>query len=316
MIAGLPVQPALSNALLGWVDWLGAERRLSPRTVSSYGRDAASFLRFLRDRLGYEPGLDDLQALKRDDVWAYQSVRQADGLTAISMARGLSGLRSFFTYLRREGLSDNTVFEGIEAPRIPKTVPKPLSVEEAFETLDVAEDMARVPWFGKRDRALFALLYGCGLRIGEALALNTRDVAETDRIVVTGKGNKQRIVPMIGVVRREIKDYLRHCPYALGADDPLFVGARGKRLNPGLAQKQMRMVRAILGLPDTATPHALRHSFATHLLSGGGDLRTIQELLGHASLSTTQRYTEVDSERLRAVHAAAHPRARRKSGAG
>lgn len=313
MIAGLPVQPALSRALLEWIDWLGSERRLSPRTVNSYGRDAATFMRFLCDHWGYEPGLEDLSNLKRDDVWAYQAARQADGVLPVSMARGLSGLRSLFAYLRREGLCENTVVAAIDAPRIPKTVPKPLSVEEAFETLDAAEDLAKDPWQGKRDRALFALLYGCGLRIGEALSLNVEDVHNTDRIVVTGKGNKQRIVPVLDAVRREIEGYVGVCPYGLSGDDPLFVGARGKRLNPGLAQRQMRAVRAILGLPDTATPHALRHSFATHLLSGGGDLRTIQELLGHASLSTTQRYTEVDSERLLAVHAAAHPRARRNS---
>ncbi len=313
MIVGLPVQPGLARVLSEWIDWLGSERRLSPRTVDSYGRDAATFLRFLCDHWGYEPGLEDLENIKRDDVWAFQATRQADGVMPVSMARGLSGLRSLFAYLRREGHCDNTVVTSTDAPRIPKTVPKPLSIEEAFETLDAVEDLATDPWQGKRDRALFALLYGCGLRIGEALSLNVGDIRDADRIVVTGKGNKQRMVPVLAEVRREIAEYLRVCPYGLEGDDPLFVGARGRRLNPGLAQRQMRLVRAVLGLPDTATPHALRHSFATHLLSGGGDLRTIQELLGHASLSTTQRYTEVDGDRLLAVHAAAHPRARRES---
>jgi len=312
-LIGLPVQPAVATALEDWGSWLRHERRLSERTVESYSHDIAVFMRFMERHFGYAVRMDDLAELGRSELWAFQAERQADGLEPTSMARGLSALKSLYAFLDKRGICTNAAIANAEAPRLPKSVPKPLSVEDAYETLDAAEDIAREPWHGKRDRALFALLYGCGLRIGEAIGLNRRDVAGLERIVVTGKGNKQRIVPMLKFVAHEIEAYLAVCPYDTGADGPLFVGARGKRLNPALAQRAMRGVRAVLGLTETATPHALRHSFATHLLSGGGDLRTIQELLGHASLSTTQRYTAVDGERLMDIHAAAHPRARRRS---
>ena len=310
---GLPVQPAVASALEDWISWLRHERRLSERTVESYSHDIAVFMRFLERHFGYAPGIAELGELGRSELWAYQAERQADGLTPTSMARGLSALKSLFAFFDKRGICANAAIANAEAPKLPKSVPKPMSVEDAFETLDTAEDIAREPWHGKRDRALFALLYGCGLRIGEAIALNRRDIAGLEKIVVTGKGNKQRVVPVLKLVAREIEAYLAVCPYDPGLDGPVFVGARGKRLNPALAQRTMRSVRAVLGLTETATPHALRHSFATHLLSGGGDLRTIQELLGHASLSTTQRYTAVDGERLMEVHAAAHPRARRRT---
>lgn len=310
---GLPVQPAVATALENWVSWLRHERRLSERTVESYSHDISIFMRFLDRHFGYAPGIDDLANMGRSELWAFQAERQADGLTPTSMARSLSALKSLFAFLDKRGICTNAAIANAEAPKLPRSVPKPMSVEDAFETLDAAEDIAREPWHGKRDRALFALLYGCGLRIGEAISLNRRDVAGLEKIVITGKGDKQRVVPVLKYVAQEIEAYLAACPYEPGTDGPLFVGARGKRLNPALAQRAMRGVRAVLGLTETATPHALRHSFATHLLSGGGDLRTIQELLGHASLSTTQRYTEVDGERLMEVHAAAHPRARRRS---
>lgn len=312
MIIGLPVQPALAKVLEDWNGWLTHERRLSPRTTESYGHDVATFIRFIRDALGYEPGVEDIAGLTRNQLWAFQADRQAAGMRPVSMARCLSSLKSLYGFMEKRGICNNAVISSAESPRLGKTVPKPLSVEDAIDTLDTAEDLAIEPWQGKRDRALFALLYGCGLRIGEALGLAVRDVAGRTQIVVTGKGNKQRVVPMLPGVSRAIDEYLSLCPFGLADDAPLFVGARGKRLNAAIAQRRMRDVRAVLGLAETATPHALRHSFATHLLSGGGDLRTIQELLGHASLSTTQRYTAVDGERLMAIHAEAHPRARRK----
>ncbi|MBI3113730.1 MAG: tyrosine-type recombinase/integrase, partial [Rhodospirillales bacterium] len=203
--------------------------------------------------------------------------------------------------------------------RVPKSVPKALAVEDALETVTKAEELAPAPWIAKRDAAVLLLLYGAGLRIGEALGLARRQAPAFDSdgndaeatLVVTGKGGKQRLVPVLPVVARAIADYLSHCPVVLADDGPLFVGRRGKRLTARVVQRQMQKARVLLGLPETATPHALRHSFATHLLAGGGDLRTIQELLGHASLSTTQRYTDVDARRLRAVYDDAHPRARR-----
>jgi integrase/recombinase XerC len=219
-------------------------------------------------------------------------------------------VRSFFRFLERRGLAENAGIGTLRTPKLPKSLPKPLSQEEAADAMERIGDMASEPWVGLRDAALVTLLYGCGLRIDEALALNRRDAPLEDRLRVKGKGNKERIVPVLPAVSDAVAKYLAACPHGLGRDDPLFVGARGRRLQAGVVQRQIRKLRAYLGLSDTATPHALRHSFATHLLANGGDLRTIQELLGHASLSTTQRYTAVDESQLMKVYARSHPRAR------
>ena len=226
----------------------------------------------------------------------------------------MSSLRGFFRFLDRRGLVHNPALATVRSPRPPKSVPKALAADEALEALSCAGELHDQPWLAARDVAIFTLLYGCGLRLGEALALNHRDAPRDDAMVITGKGRKQRLVPVLPAVREAIADYVRLCPYRPRPDAPLFVGARGGRLNPGVVQRQMRRLRATIDLPDTATPHALRHSFATHLLAGGGDLRTIQELLGHSSLSTTQRYTDVDATRLERVYKDAHPRARRPGG--
>jgi len=301
----------LVEALDRWRRWLADERRLSPHTLDGYGRDIAAFLSFLTGHLGHVAGLSDLADLKPADVRAYLASRHREGLAKTSQARGLSALKSLFRFLDRQGLVHNAVFGVVRAPRLPISVPKPLGVEEALETLSAAGDIQSQPWMAARDVALFSLLYGCGLRLGEALSL-TRGTAPVrgDAMTITGKGRKQRLVPLLPAVTEAVADYLAQCPYAGGKDEPLFVGARGGPLNPGVVQRQMRRLRPVLGLPDSATPHALRHSFATHLLAGGGDLRTIQELLGHASLSTTQRYTAVDGAALAAVYDKAHPRAR------
>lgn len=308
----LPAQPDVRAAVGDWRTWLASERRVAKNTVDSYGRDIVLFIKFLADHLGHPPGLTDLDALKRVELRAFQSRRRADGASATSIARSLSALKSLYGFLERKGIIANTVVAAAEAPKLPRAVPKPLAIDEAFEALETVDQLSDEPWIGSRDRALFMLLYGCGLRIGEALGLDRKDVAAGERIVVTGKGNKQRVVPVLAEVRAALDDYLALCPYNGDGNTPLFLGLRGKRMKAEIAQKRMREVRQLLGLAETATPHALRHSFATHLLSGGGDLRTIQELLGHASLSTTQRYTEVDAERIVAVHADAHPRARRR----
>ena len=226
----------------------------------------------------------------------------------------MSTVRGFFRYLEKHGLGHNPALGAVRTPKVPKSVPKALDIAEALESVEAVADFTDTPWIAKRDIAVLMLLYGCGLRIGEALALNRHQAPRADTMVVTGKGNKQRLVPVLPVVREAVEDYLAACPRPLEPDDPLFIGARGKRLDASVIQKQMRKIRILFGLPETATPHALRHSFATHLLAGGGDLRTIQELLGHASLSTTQRYTDVDSARLMAVYEAAHPRARKPGG--
>ncbi|MEE8123064.1 MAG: tyrosine recombinase XerC [Alphaproteobacteria bacterium] len=304
------LDPVLAMAVAEWRAWLADEKRASFHTLAAYGRDLDGFLRFLAEHLGGPPSLKDLRSLRPADFRSYLARRAAAGLARASTARALSALRSFFGRLDRQGLVRNAALAAVRAPKLPRTVPKPLSVVDARRALDGANDLIPEPWVAKRDAALFTLLYGCGLRLGEALNLDRKEAPRSDSIVITGKGRKQRMVPVLPLVIAAIEDYLAVCPYRLEPDGPLFVGKQGRRLAAGVVQQRMREIRAALGLPETATPHALRHSFATHLLANGGDLRTIQELLGHASLSTTQRYTEVDAAKLMAVYRGAHPRAR------
>ena len=303
------LDPGLSAAIAEWRNWLADEKRASPHTLAAYRRDLDHFLIFLSEHLGGPPGLSDLAALRPADFRSYLARRAAAGGARTSTARALSTLRGFFRRLERRDLVHNAAIDGVRTPKVPRSVPKPLSPAEARETLEGTGMLGGEPWVAKRDAALLTLLYGCGLRIGEALALDRRQAPIGDSMVVTGKGNKQRMVPVLSVVREGIASYLAACPHRLEADGPLFVGVRGKRLAAGVVQKRMRTLRALLGLAETATPHALRHSFATHLLANGGDLRTIQELLGHVSLSTTQRYTAVDDAKLMEVYRRSHPRA-------
>jgi integrase/recombinase XerC len=292
-----------------WVAWLAGERRASAHTVAAYGRDLALFLDFLTEHLGEMPALSAINTLRPADFRAYLARRAQDGIERSSVTRGLSVLRGFLRFLQRRGLATTTALAALRSPKLPQSVPKPLTVADAAEALEAVGDLAANQWQGKRDAAILALLYGSGLRISEALGLTRAEAPLGDMLAITGKGGKQRLLPVLPVVRRAVADYLAVCPYSLATEGPLFVGARGRPLSPRLVQRQMEVLRGYLGLPETATPHALRHSFATHLLGGGGDLRTIQELLGHASLSTTQRYTSVETERLLAVYDAAHPRA-------
>jgi len=305
----------LAKAVASWRQWLEGEKRASTHTLDAYGRDLAAFLGFLTEHRGAEPDLAALADLGGGDFRAFLARRAGDGLGRSSLARTMSTLRGFFRFLDRFDLVHNPALKTVKSPRPPKSVPKPLAADEAMETLATAAELHDEPWLAARDVALFTLLYGGGLRLGEALGLRRRDAPRSDAsrsdvMVITGKGRKQRVVPILPVVRDAIAAYLRQIPYPAAPDDPLFLGARGGPLNPGVVQRQMRRLRLLLGLAETATPHALRHSFATHLLAGGGDLRTIQELLGHASLSTTQRYTEVDAARLTSVYRDAHPRAK------
>jgi integrase/recombinase XerC len=303
--------PDLAEAIAEWCRWLGSERRASPHTVAAYGRDLKLFLDFLVEHLGEVPSLAALAALRPADFRAYLARRSAEGIEKTSLARGLSVLRGFFRFLDRRGLASNPALAVVRTPKLPVSVPKPLTEDDAAAALDLAGANDRQPWIGKRDLAILTLLYGCGLRLAEALSL-TRGEAPLapGTLVLTGKGNKQRMVPVLPAVAEAVGDYLRACPFELERSGPLFVGARGGALNPRLVQRRMAELRGLLGLADSATPHALRHSFATHLLAGGGDLRAVQELLGHASLSTTQRYTAVDAESLLKVYDAAHPRAK------
>jgi len=299
----------LLAALEDWRRWLIAERRTSPHTVDAYCRDVASFLDFVRDHRGATADLAALADLSPADFRAWLAARLNEGLSRTSITRAMSALRNLFRFLDRTGRVDNQALAAVKAPRPPKSVPKPLNADDAVALLRRAVEIAPEPWVGARDVAILTLLYGCGLRIDEALSLNQGDAPSGDTMMITGKGNKERVVPVLPVVIDAVRRYRDVCPYSTEADQPLFYGARGARLNPGIVQRTMRTLRADLGLPDTVTPHALRHSFATHLLAGGGDLRTIQELLGHASLSTTQRYTDVDTQKLIEVYDRAHPRA-------
>jgi integrase/recombinase XerC len=297
-----------------WLAFLRAERRLSPKTSEAYARDLRQFLAFLAEHWDARVTLDSFAAIEASDIRAFMAKRRTDDIGNRSLMRALAGLRSFGRFLEREGRGKVGALSAIRAPKVGKSLPKPLPMAAAKRLADADERAGedRDPWIWARDAAVMALLYGSGLRISEALGLKRRDVPEPgagDVLVVTGKGNKTRMVPVLQNVLALIQDYVAMCPYQLPADGPIFVGARGGPLSPRIIQLTMARLRGALGLPDSATPHALRHSFATHLLSRGGDLRAIQELLGHASLSTTQIYTGIDSERLLEVYRTAHPRA-------
>lgn len=298
--------------LADWRRWLETERRVSVHTLTSYTRDVAGFLAFLSGHLGRPPALADLAEARLADFRSWLARRAAEGMASTSRARSLSGVRSFFGWLDRSGHLHNPAVGLVRTPKRPHAVPKPLTAGDAVHLLEEAEGGGARPWIGLRDRALFTLLYGCGLRIDEALRLSRAQAPSGDMLTVTGKGSRQRVVPVLPEVRRAVDAYLAACPHALPADGPLFVGARGARLDPRVARRAMDETRRLMGLPDTATPHALRHSFATHLLADGADLRAIQDLLGHASLSTTQRYLEVEADSLMDIYDRAHPRATRR----
>jgi len=297
-----------------WLAFLRTERRLSPKTSEAYSRDLRQFLEFLAEHWEARVTVGRFAALDATDIRAFMAKRRTDEIASRSLMRALAGLRSFGRFLEREGRGRVGALSAIRAPKIGKSLPKPLAVAAAKRLADADERAGedRDPWIWARDAAVMALLYGSGLRISEALGLKRRDVpapGEGDVLIVTGKGNKTRMVPVLQNVLTLIHDYAAMCPYPLPPEGPIFVGARGGPLKPRIIQLTMARLRGALGLPDSATPHALRHSFATHLLSRGGDLRAIQELLGHASLSTTQIYTGIDSERLLEVYRSAHPRA-------
>ena len=297
-----------------WLAHLGAERRMSPKTVEAYERDVRQFLGFLTEHTGEQPTLKALAAIEPRDVRAFMASRRGEGIGSRSLMRSLAGARSFARFLERNGKGKVGALSAVRAPKIPKTLPKPLTAISAKRLVDtdLRAGEEREPWVLARDAAVLALLYGSGLRISEALGLTREAVpapGKGDVITVRGKGNKARMVPVLPQVLQAIADYVALCPYDLPDQGPIFVGARGGPLSPRIVQLTMARLRGALGLPETATPHALRHSFATHLLARGGDLRAIQELLGHASLSTTQIYTAVDSEQLLQVYRSAHPRA-------
>lgn len=300
----------MQSAVAAWHQRLAHEKRASEHTVTAYLTDLRGFLTFISGHLGNAPDLGDLADLRAADFRAWLACRAGEGTARTTIARALSTIRGFFRFLDREGLAHNAAITVIRAPRLPQSVPKALAAEEALQVLDTATDLDDRPWVGHRDIAILTLLYGAGLRVSEALSITRGAITGQDSLVITGKGDKQRVVPLLPVIHEAVDQYLATCPHQLQANDRLFVGIRGKPLNPRAVRDVMQRLRGALGLPNSATPHALRHSFATHLLGAGGDLRTIQELLGHSSLSTTQRYTAVDTEHLLSVYDAAHPRAR------
>src|SRR5215218_8176416 len=304
----------LALEMTRWLSHLRAERRLSPKTLEAYSRDVRQCLVFLAEHWGRKVTLKGFAGLEASDIRAFMAMRRASNIGGRSLMRALAGLRSFGRFLEREGGGKVGALSAVRAPKVGKSLPKPVSIVAAKRLADADERAGetRDPWIWARDAAVMALLYGSGLRISEALGLRRRDVPAAgvgDVLVVTGKGNKTRMVPVLQNVLSLIQHYVTMCPHPLPAEGPIFVGARGGPLSPRIIQLTMERMRGSLGLPDSATPHALRHSFATHLLTRGGDLRAIQELLGHASLSTTQIYTGIDTERLFEVYKTAHPRA-------
>jgi integrase/recombinase XerC len=305
------IAPKVAAESDAWLRHLEAERHLSVKTIDGYRRDVRQFLHFLAEHLGGAPSLKDLAALTPADVRAFLAARRTDNIGSRSLMRALAGIRAFGRFLERNGKGSLGALAAVRGPKLGKTLPRPLPIDAAKRMADptLAAGDGREVWIHARDAAVLALLYGCGLRVSEALGLKRAQFDGRDVLTVTGKGRKQRMVPLIAPVATLIADYIALCPYDLPADGPLFVGAKGGPLSPRLVQLAMARLRGALGLGTSATPHALRHSFATHLLTGGGDLRAIQELLGHASLSTTQIYTAVDAERLIKAYRSAHPRA-------
>jgi integrase/recombinase XerC len=310
---GVQATPYLREAVEDWLAYLTVERQLSANTAEAYERDIAQFLAFIASTQDKLPDMKQLIALSARDVRAFLAARRSEGVGSRSLSRTLSALRMFYRFLERRGYGKNDAIRAVALPKLPHSVPKPLTAPKATALIDSGDIVSpdAPEWVLARDTAVLSLLYGSGLRISEALGLKRKDapIKGRDMLRVTGKGNKTRVVPVLPIVREAVERYLALLPQKLGSDDPLFVGVRGRELSPRIIQLRIASARAALGLPDTATPHALRHSFATHLLGAGADLRAIQELLGHASLSTTQGYTEVDREHLLKAYTRAHPRA-------
>lgn len=303
------ISAAARTALAEWLTHLRALDGAATTTVTAYGADVGRWLAFLAEHRGEGQGLAALATLARTDLRAFMAHEQARGVAARSLARRMSAIKSFTRWIADRSGQDATALLGTRAPRYRRKLPRPLSEDAARAVMADVGDRPSADWIGARDAAVVTLLYGCGLRISEALSLQGRDHPLPEMLRITGKGGKQRLVPVVPAARAAVAGYVELCPFDIARDGPLFLGARGGPLSPRLVQRAMEQARARLGLPPSATPHAMRHSFATHLLTAGGDLRSIQELLGHASLSTTQTYTAIDAARLMEVYKAAHPRA-------
>jgi integrase/recombinase XerC len=317
----LPTAPDVQQALAAWMAHLAHERGYSDNTQEAYERDARQFFVFLAARFGKPISLGDLNRLTPQDLRAFMALRREIGTSGRSLSRGISALRSFFRFLERAKLLKNRAILAIAMPKVPLSLPRPLTIPKAQDLLDESRESHKREhprWVGARDQAVLLLLYGAGLRISEALGIPRRDAPLPPRDVlrVKGKGGKERIVPILPAIQTSVERYLSLVPFPLSEEGPLFVGMKGKTLSPRILQLLIARLRVALGLSETATPHALRQSFATHLLGSGADLRSIQELLGHASLSTTQIYTDVDREALLRIYDKAHPRAAKTGATG
>ena len=292
--------------LKDWQTWLKVEKNVSKHTFRAYCSDMTKFIDFLSHHHGAAISINALSGAKISDFRSWLSRQAVNGASNTTRARALSSIKNFLNWMDKQGIAHNAAISTVRSPKQPHKLPKALQEVQTFRLLD---DMPTDDWVAMRDRALFTLLYGCGLRIDEALSLNIDNLPRDGFLRVVGKGNKERQVPVLPEIEKAVDDYRAACPCPETPDRPLFLGKKENRLHQGVAQKAMRDLRKQLGLPETATPHALRHSFATHLLQNGANLREIQELLGHASLSTTQRYTDVNFEDLRKTYEKAHPRA-------
>ncbi len=304
------ISPAARDSLQGWLASQKALKGASDNTLDAYSRDVAGFLAFMTEHHGQTQGLGALAKISTADMRSWMAFTRGHDVGSRSLARKLSAVKSFYRWLsEREGFEPTAVL-ATRSPKFQRKLPRPLSPEAASDVIDTLEMQSLTPWISARDQAVVTLLYGCGLRISEALGLTGADLPIGSTLRIIGKGNKERMVPVIAPARDAVERYVAICPYEITPQSPVFRGARGGKLNPRVIQKVVEQTRMQLGLPATATPHAMRHSFATHLLNAGGDLRAIQELLGHASLSTTQAYTGVDTARLLEVYARAHPQGR------
>ncbi len=306
----LALSDGLRDRLAQWLDHERALKAASENTITAYTRDVSGWLAFLAHHLGEAIGPAKIGAVKLTDMRAWMAHERGRGVAPRSLARSLSAVKSFTRWLAERDGFDPTAILSTRAPKFQRKLPRPLTAEAARDMISTVEMQHDEPWIAARDAAVITLLYGCGLRISEALSLTGADLPLGDSLRIVGKGKKERVVPLLAVAREAVEHYVALCPYEMTAKEALFRGKRGGALNPRLISKVTEAARMQLGLPASVTPHAMRHSFATHLLNAGGDLRAIQDLLGHASLSTTQAYTAVDTSRLLDVYQATHPRAR------
>ena len=305
------MKPDLEYEYNNWINYLSNIKKLSQNSVVSYKNDLSKFFIFFQDYIEKNIGLKEIESIKISEFRSFLTYRRNSEISSNSIARNISALKSFFRFLiKNNKIKESSVFN-LKSPKLKKSLPRPINVDLAIQVIKQAEEIEDEKWIGLRNKAILILLYGCGLRISEALSLNYDDVQNEDHILIKGKGEKERIVPMMPYIKKGIENYLEACPKEIISGEALFIGKRFSRLSPRIIQYALEKIRTALSLPETATPHALRHSFATHLLDSGGDLRTIQELLGHSSLSTTQKYTKVETSKLLDIYKKSHPLAKK-----